>query len=1010
MMRNFAKYRGFFVLKCVFWTTLVHGDLLYAQPKNYFFESLTIGEGLSHNTVYVVLQDRRGFMWIGTQNGLNKYDGYGYKVYRTRGEADPQFEGRAIYALLEDREGNIWVGTQKDGLNVLSAQTGRFRNLKNDPLFKEIANAWICALFEDREGRIWIGTQEWGGIVYDPKTQKSQHFFVGNQQIGGRTVFDFAQDERGKVWIATGDKYLSYYDPNTHQFVSHVGNLPIEGYRKTLLADQKGSLWVGAEGGGLYQLNLNTADIRPFTASNSGLSSNNIRDIEVDGNKRLLIATDGGGLNVFSPSDQTFQVFKYNPLVQGSLNTDALFDILPTPDGNVWIGTYNGGVNVYKAHKLRFDSYTHTGNVQGELSHRSVLSLLQTRNGQIWVGTDGGGLNKFDPQTKSFSALRHQANTSQSLNGDIIKSLYEDVNGNIWIGIYSKGLDCFNPQTNTFKHYEFDPNNAQSLSNSNVWAITGTPQGIIWAGTLGRGLNAFDPQTGVFTRFLNDPQNASSIAENDIMTLLYDHQNRLWIGTANKGLDLYDVNRQKFIHFRQDLNKPFSLRGNEVRAIFEDHQGRLWIGTEDGGLNMLRGHDQFDHYTTSDGLLSDSIMGITEDEDGNIWVSTFSGLSKINTAQKKIQNFDFNNGQRANQFNQSAILWTKSGELMAGGINSLNVLNNYFTYNHTDKPKPNVFITDLKVFNRSILAGVQKNDSVIYTGLIENAKIVYLSYLDNVFSIDVASSDLDEPNNNRYVYKLEGFDDQWHSLSPFQHTANFTNIAPGDYTFRVKSINSSGSWSTQEAVIKIVIIPPFWKTWWFRFLLYILAALIGLGLIRLFVQRRERHLHEKMLQADAEILRLQNQNLTTELSSKNLQLVSIGLQMGHKNDFLNKMKQRLKDTIIEDSEDEEQKKLVRRIMRMVDSEVKSEGFWNQFNVFFNEVNKNFTKEIRLKHPDLSPNDIRLCSLIVIDLNTKEVASILNITPKGVEKSRYRLKKKLGLTAEDDLYSYLKSFN
>lgn len=989
-MRSILGYGGVWIL--------LFGMGLQAQDRPYYFEYLTIAQGLSHNTVHAVLQDRHGFMWFGTENGLNKYDGYSFKVYASGLPSDPQFEGRSVTALMEDQAGNLWAGTQNSGINLLSAQTGRFENLRHHPLFKPLSHAWVYRLFQDRQGRIWVGTMGQGAFLYQPKTQTLQHFRYQNSSLSNDYVLDFAEDTEGNIWAVTGGTGISRFSSQKNRFenlsLDPTGKTELLNFRKTLLADPQGYLWIGTERQGLFKYRISDRSFQVFDPY-QGLSRNSIRDLELDAQRNILIATDGGGLHVLSQAAQTIRSFPYNPLQVGGLNTNALYDIWVGKEGNVWIGSFNGGVNVHKAQKTRFEHYAHTGYGANEISNSSVLSLLETRDGRIWVGTDGGGLNLFNPETKTFSAA-----PISDLSSNVVKALHEDPKGRLWLGFYEKGLDGYDLKTGTLKHYPYGSNGRNTLSNPNVWSIVSNTDGTLWIGTLGGGLNHFDPETELFTHYLHNPQSGGSIASNDVRLVYRDTQNRLWVGTQDKGLDLFDPKTGRFLHYRHQPDQEASLSGDEVRSIFEDHAGRLWIGTEDGGLNLWLGHGRFKRYTTRKGFISNSIMGIEEDAQGNLWISTQTGLTKFNPTREVIENFNFRNTPHANQFNQEAILSTQTGLLIAGGINGLNLLNTAQAPQSTANPP--VWITDLKIFNDPVLASTARH---VYIGRIETAQTIYLSYLDNAFSLDFASLDYNEPQNNRFIYKLEGFHEAWQNLPLPEHTVHFTNLEAGSYTLRVKGTNGIGQWSTHETALKIVISPPFWKTLWFRFL--IVAALVALAAwgLRMLVHRRERELRAQMLESEREILRLRNENLAAELASKNTQLVSIGLQMAHKNDFLNKIKKELHDPSPETDEPPTNK----RVLKMIDSEVRGEDFWERFNAYFNEINNGFTQNLTQTHPNLSPNDLRLCSLIIINLSSKEMASILNITLRGVEKGRYRLKKKLGLSVEDDLNIYLKSF-
>lgn len=981
-----------------------------AQNRNYFFETLTIGQGLSHNSVFAVLQDRNGFMWFGTQNGLNRYDGYGFKTFGTGFSADPQFEGRAVTALLEDREGNLWVGTTNRGINIRFSETGRFLNVSKIPALSALARAWVSGLMQDKQGRIWIATFGQGLFLYAPPYQTLKHFRTNQQTINSDYVFEVVQDESGQIWAVTGQANFSQFDAAKGRFnaITPAGaaSVQILDFHKTMLADQHGSLWISSDKEGLFRFDVRNRVLRAVPSRKSGIRSGIIRDLEADAQGNILIATDGSGLLVYDPLRETFSQIRHDPLQSGSLNTDALYDILIARDGNLWISTFNGGLNVHKPHKIRFATFSHTGYAPQEISHSSVLSLLETKDQRIWAGTDGGGLNLFHPETRSFTALQHQPNHPQSPGGNVVKALYEDAVGRIWIGFYDKGMDRYDPATGTFRHYPYSSDSPKTLSNNNVWSITGQPDGTLWIATLGGGLNRFDPQQETFTHYLHDPRNPNSPASNDIMIVFADRENRLWLGTQDQGLDVLDLKTGRFSHFRHDPRQPESLSGDEIRAIFQDSQGRIWIGTEDGGLNRWLGNGHFRRTTTLQGLMANSVVGITEDDARQLWVTTLGGVSRLNLQNGSVENFTFQNMPQPNQFNQAAVLYTRSGALFLGGINGLNMLNARQWLGNNTAFRPKTLITDLKIFNNPVLAGWNKDNRVIYKGFLENAQTIHLSYLDNAFSFDFATLDFNEPNNHRFLYRLEDFHDDWQVLSLPQHTVSFTNLEPGTYTFRVKGTDSSGKWSTEEATVQVVISPPFWKTLWFRLALFGLAIGSVVFGVRLWIHRRERELRERMDAAEREVLQLRNEKLTSELDTKNTELVSVGLQMAHKNDFLNKVKQELEVLPVQP---DVHRLLHRQIGKMIEAEIRGEDFWERFTAYFNELNHAFMRNLTTAHPDLSPNDLKICSLMMINLNTKEMASILNITVKGVEKSRYRLKKKLGLSTEDDLLMYVKSF-
>ncbi len=1004
MVRLRQTYSTWFI-----WLFALQPIALVAESAPYIFEHLTIEQGLSHNTVYAVLQDRFGMMWFATHNGLNKYDGYGFKVFNTSSKTDPAFEGRIITTLLEDRNGHIWVGTQNRGVNILDLNSGKFKASRKHPQLSALSDTWITRLFEDQKGWVWITTIGKGIFAYDPNEKVLHAFNRANKKLETDHAFDLTQDTKGQIWAVTDQTHLSRFNTGTKRFtpvtIGYPNRLDLLGYRKVIRAHKDGTLWIGTDRQGLFKFRPATGALEHYPLDDNGISYNEVRDIDFTKDKTILVVTDGGGLYYLRPGSTRFMNQTKNVTRPGNLNTNALYDIFVAKDQNIWIGSYNGGINVYKARKVRFDHFAHTGFVQGELSHSSVLCLLETRKGEIWVGTDGGGLNRFNPITRTFSTFTHQSNNLSSLSGNVVKSLYEAPDGSIWIGYFGRGLDVMDPITGKVTHFQRSPDVPSSLHDGNIWGISGNPDGRIFIAILGDGLMVFEPKSKKFTHYRAGAPNSQNLPTNDLMYVRADTKNRVWIGTRDHGLVLFMPDSGEFKSFKPDSGKPGSLKGGEVRTVFEDRNGRIWVGTEDGGLNLWKGGSQFGTGDSPQGLLSESVMGIREDQKGYLWISTLSGLARLNPESGTIENFNFHHHTQANQFNQAAILLSRGGQLMVGGINGLMMLNPEEVTK--SELNPRVRITELRVFNDSILPGKGPNGRMIYEGRLENAQIISLSYLDNAFSIDFATSDLSEPQNNRFEYMLEGFHKEWQQLEIPRHSVNFTNLEPGKYTFRIKGTNSMGKWSPHETSLIIQISPPFWKTIPFRVFIFLLLILAFWQSYGLLLNRRERHLRQQMVESERALLQLKNEKLASDLAAKSNQLVSMSLQMAHKNDFLNKVKKELKETPPDTSE--ASPALHGHVIKLIDAEVRGEDFWERFNAFFEETNSAFAQELRRKHPDLSANDLRICSLMIINVNTKEMASILNISPKGVEKSRYRLKKKLRLTPEEDLALYLKSF-
>jgi ligand-binding sensor domain-containing protein/DNA-binding CsgD family transcriptional regulator len=962
------------------------------------FDHLTIEEGLSHNTVFDIIQDFNGYIWIGTQNGLNKYDGYSFEVYRSNGSKEDHtgFVGKAALSLFEDREGNLWVGTRRQGVNIRRKGSDRFVNLQNEAAFSPIRGYEVSSFFEDEEGNIWITTIEGGILEYNPRTKKSNHFTIDQGGLLSDAAFDVVEDKYGAIWIATAGPGINYRKGNGKMAAIETG---LNGYRKKLLLEDD-FLWIATEGTGLYRMHVQDHTLTQFAQHTNplSLSSDIIRDIHRGADGRLFLASDGGGLYVYDEAEGS--ILNYTSQSNNNeLNTNALLSFWEDRTGNLWIGTFNGGVNIYKANKTWFDFFSPILEREEELSNRSILSICQASDGKIWVGTDGGGLTYLNTSGKiSFArTFTHNPEDPNSLPDNVVKTIFEDSKGRIWLGFFGEGMALFDPQLETFRHFPNEAGNPYSVGGegANVWAFSEGKDGTIYIALIGGGLTAFDTETETFTQYPIGPEIPLALAETDLMTVLVDREDRLWAGTADRGLHLWDDSLNGFLRFQHDATDSVTISNDEIRAIIQDSKGNIWIGTEGGGLNRWKGENHFEHITEADGLISNSVMGITEDQEGNLWISTFEGISRYNPSSGDILNFDFHSGENSNQFNQMAILTADNGQLLFGGINGLHaILPNQVKERQQSS---DILFTNLHLFNQPVTAGSQDDGRTILDRPIEEADVIRLHYYDNSFSITFAAIDYTAPLENTFSFKMEGFNETWQQTTSGQHNANYTNLDPGTYTFRVKH-------ASNEVSIKVNIRPPFWKTIWFRSLVVIvLSVLIVLGTYFL-IQRRDAIHKRKLLEAETEILHLQNEKLETEVNAKNSKLMFSAVQMAHKNEILTFVKEEVTNL---DTESQQKR---RKLLQMLNQELKSENYWKEFNLYFNQVDSNFNQAMMKKHPELTSNDLRICALIRINLTTKEIASLLNISVRGVEQSRYRLKKRLGLGSEENLVKYITGFD
>lgn len=972
---------------------------MYSQVPHevMYFDQITIQDKLSHNTVRCLLQDRAGYIWIGTQNGLNKYDGYTFETFRTDLETETGFIGKSITALLEDSQGNLWVGTSREGVNLLPVSRRRFQNLKDDTAFTAVEGSGISSLHEDSQGNIWITTVGGGVLRYTLETGQSKVFTSSNSGLSNDLTFDLAEDKHGGIWVAAagiGVNYLEANDSFSHKPAWSADHGNLAGYRKKLLVDDD-YLWIGTEGTGLYRFSIEDEEIIHYEENSQtrpGLNSNGIIDLIRRENGQLLIATDGGGLNTLDPASGAIRTYVNQPGDPGSLNSNALLCFLEDRSGNIWIGTYNGGINIYKPDKTRFE-FLSTDQQEGRrIENWSVLAIDQLQNGTILAGTDGDGLFQLqeDPASLRTFTIRPSPLNAE-LSGDVIKSIHEDRTGKLWIGTFSEGLNCYDPSTGITKKFRHNFWNPTSLGGDNIWSITEDNSGALWFGTLGGGITKWDPKNEAFTVFRPDSEDSSSLSDANVMVVLTDQQNRLWIGTMDKGLDLWLGGDKGFQHFRNDPHDSLSISDNEIRTIFEDRQGNIWIGTEGGGLNKWLGEGKFERFGNTDGLIASSVMAITEDAEGHLWISTYEGISCFNPDQRTVMNVNFRNEKNNNQFNQAAILTAEDGRLFFGGIKGIHTI--YPDQIRDNQMDSDIILTGFTLFNDRITAGPQADGRTLLSDPIETAEQITIAYTDNAFAFSFTSTDYDNTSEKRFEYQMVGFDKEWRETAPGQHQVSYTNLAPGNYIFRLR-------YRKQEKSIRLVITPPFWQTLWFISGSVLLALGLVFGGIYFLIKRREAVFREQALQARSEILRLQNEKLASEVEAVNSKLFYSTTQMAHKNEILTQVKEEIQELSQDEGQD------ARQLIRMLNRELEGENYWKEFNLYFNQVDKDFIQTLSSRHPALTSNDLRLCALIRLNLTTKEIASLLNISVRGVEQGRYRLKKRLELGSGANLMKYI----
>ena len=858
----------------------------YSQTSEIRFERISIESGLSQSSVLCICQDSKGFLWFGTYEGLNRYDGYTFKVYKNDPENPFSLSKNNVEAILEDHLGTLWIGTE-GGLNRFDREKDRFTHYKNNPNDPgSLSNNYIRSIYEDRSGTLWVGTQGGGLNQFDRKEGKFIRYIndpSNPKSLSQNNVLSILEDRHGHLWICT-DYGLNYFDRETKEFRRYVNDphnphsISPNGIWR-IYEDRSGNLWVGTWGGGLnrfdpqknwfvhYQNNPNDP---------TSLSNNVVRSIHEDHYGNLWIGTDGGGLDKLV-ADSTvggndrFIHYQNDPQDLMSLSGNSVLSIFEDQLGILWVGTNFNGISKYNPGKRHFVLYRNRPNDVNSLSKNTIHAVCEDSQGMIWIGTGGGGLDRLDRKKNQFTHYVTDPQNPHSVSNNTIRSVYEDRHNRLWIGT-DNGLNYFNRQEGKFIRYRNDLNNPHSISNNSIYNIYEDRAGNLWLGTFGGGLNRFDYAKGEFTRYVHDPNDPRSISDNFIWTMYEDSSGNFWIGTLMGGLDRFNTEKGIFFHYQSDSRDSNSISDNKVICLYEDHAGNFWLGTSNG-LNKFDRKTGTSHwYSESDGLPNNSIHGILEDDHGNLWIGTNHGLSKFNSTTGRYKNYFENYGLQGDEFSTNACFRIRSGEMIFGGIHGLNIFHPDSIIDDPSLPK--VVLTDFQIFNKPVAIGENIEGRTILAKSISECNEIHLSYKENVFSFEFAGLHYASPKGNLYAYMMEGFEKEWNYTDANRRFVTYTNLPGGTYTFRVKASNNQGKWNDQGTSIRIIITPPFWKTIWFYGLLLIVLGGIAYWVYQWRVQARDLAAQRQMeaaLTKERNLLRTLIDNLPDAVFVKDLE-------------------------------------------------------------------------------------------------------------------------------------------
>jgi len=832
------------------------------NPAN--FTHILSENGLSQNTVHDIIQDSQGFIWFATEDGLDKYDGYNFTVYKNIVHDENSLPDNFVWTVYEDSNGNLWVGTNSGGLSEFNVEKEKFvtyKNIPNNPNSLTLNN--VRAICEDKEGYIWVGTEN-GLDRFDTQKKSFTHYKHNPENLyslSNNVVLSLFVDSDGVLWIGS-DGGLDKYNEKNAKFYNYPFNRnalknPSDNVILSICQGRGNYLWVGTLNG-LIRFDKRTGKFQRYETNLSGNAGSNINRINsiIKDKTGDIWAGTGAGLLHLKASDKNLFPSINSVTNQVILSTNNVLSLYQDSSGLVWIGTAEDGVVKYDKERAKFINYKHDPSNPNSLSHNTVRAIFKENNGTLWVGTLGGGLDRLDPHSTKFLHYRNDSKNKFSLSDNSISAIFKDSFGYLWVGTWGSGLNRtvlphkgFIPYKLKFKNYLNQRLNNRQVNDNIIQAIYEDSNKRLWVGTE-IGLELYDRKNDNFISFTHQPNNPYSISSNQVQScLLEDDDGNLWIGTWN-GLNMLSSEHIKdaiqnpssvrFKHFEFQHNKMGSLSDDRVISAYQDTVGNLWFGTYGAGLNELLKSQQnspnpkFINYMVKNGLPSNIIYAIQSDKKGNIWLSTDNGLSVFNPVKKTFRNYDASDGLQGNQFYWGASFRGKNGELFFGGTDGFSA---FFPSELKDNSHvPPVYITNFQIFNKPVDLNTKNSPlkkAVMFT------KEIDLPYSSNVFSFDFVALDYTAPHKNQYAYMMEGFDKNW-IYSGHRHFVTYTNLDPGEYVFKVRGSNNDGVWNYKGAEITIKVLPPFWRTWWF-----ILTGIILIGgIIASIIYFRVRHLLE----------------------------------------------------------------------------------------------------------------------------------------------------------------------
>ncbi|GAA4821875.1 ligand-binding sensor domain-containing protein [Algivirga pacifica] len=968
----------------------------YAQLKK-----LTATDGLSQNDIYCIAQDYQGFIWLGTDDGLNRYDGYEMETYK-KGSEPGTLSFNAVRVLLEDSKKRLWIGTHA-GLNRYNREKDTFVVYNN---FEDSLQHDIRAIMEDQQGAVWVGTVSGGLFYYE---EESDTFQSVTEVFQGNAIQALSIGNNGEVWVGTSAGIYQYKNGE-----AKLIGLPELEVRSLQMDGDK--LWIGTYLNGLYQYDMKHKKLQKKLVEVIG-GRGSVLSLMIDRSGLLWIGMEQEGVFIWNRKQKRQERLGFS---SSRMDTKALLSLMEDREGNIWIGAFASGAFIYNPQE-RFQLLTQECFHSSTISGKNITALYESKNDDWWIGTDGEGLDRFRPDMMSFTNYRFSSSDPNTLGSNNILSLDEDAQGNIWVGTYGGGLAHLEVATGKITRYQYAAGNTNSIVDDNVWEVLVDQEGKVWAGT-DKGISVFDPKNKYFEHYTADDREGT-LSNGEIRSIYEDVRGDIWIGTFY-GLNRFDRKTKRFEVYHLPIFNNNTSKG--ILCITEDNALNLWVGTFGGGVfRFNRTTRKFESFSDEEGLPNNMVYSIVEDDAHHLWMGTGRGVMDFNPMTMEHSAFTEEDGLQSGRFNRNAAVKLKDGRLLFGGVEGVNIID------PSDEPQgnvtPEVQLTKLKVFNQEV--GIGGEETTLPRQLTQMEKIV-LKPEEKAFSITYSAMNYLYNDKMRYAYRLKGFDKQWNYVGN-QRTASYTNLAPGTYTLEVKATIDTRNWPDKVKTIRVVVEPFFWQTPWFA------GLVIGIVIITLFsfyrwklgverrqqqrlnrlVKQRTEELEEEkrkairkgklLLAAEQENRELVQSQLEEQLSFREKELMTHTLHTIHKNELLKRLRDALKQM---ERKQETARSALKGLIGQIDDSFQLDKDWEQFNVLFSEVHKNFIKALKTQFPDLTETNLRLCYLYRMQLSSKDIAVTLGISINSVKVARHRLRKKLGLSQDESLRQFLQELS